>query len=55
MGYQTTRVTKYVARKETPIIVRSGDTYLRLARLARIVSDARILIHSDDFRVVHFA
>ena len=56
MGYQTSRLTRYSALKETPIVARSADQYLPpLARLARIVRDARVLIHSDDFRVVHFA
>ena len=55
MGYQTARVTQHIARRETLIIARSVEPYMPLACLAGVVRDTRILVHSNDFRVVHFA
>ena len=55
MGFQTEQESLKTARRATLIIARSVETSVSLACLARIIGDTRILVHSDDFRVIHLA
>ncbi len=55
MGCQTEQGSLQIAHRATLIIARPVETYVSLACLATIVGDTRILVHSDDFRVIHLA